>query len=131
MTSRIPAAPADHLPDAHAPQDYHAGMLEPMVSMYEAEGARELVQTMRDDLPRQQADLEAAIARQDWNGAARVAHSLKSEVLMVAADALGHALEAAERAFKENDVDGGIAAMPALMDRCRRLFQRLGEAAGI
>jgi HPt (histidine-containing phosphotransfer) domain-containing protein len=109
--------------------DFRPEMLAPLVSMYEAEGARELAETMRDDLPRQRADFALALVKKDRVSCARVAHSLKSEVRMVAADALGHALERAERDLREANFDEGVAAMPELLDRCGALFGKLCEAA--
>ena len=120
--------PMSQPPDSEAP-DFRDDMLEPLVSMYEAEGATELVQTMRDDLPRQRAELAAALDRQDRTSCSRVAHSLKSEVRMVSADALGHALERAERDFRDGDLGAAVAAMPALLERCATLFEKLCEAA--
>ncbi|TDU25898.1 Hpt domain-containing protein [Panacagrimonas perspica] len=109
--------------------DFRPEMLAPLVAMYEAEGARELAETMRDDLPRQRADFALALDKKDRVSCARVAHSLKSEVRMVAADALGHALESAERDLREANFDEGVAAMPDLLDRCGALFGKLCEAA--
>lgn len=110
--------------------DYHEGMLPPLQELYEPEGALELVQTMHDDLGRKRRDLQAAVAAGDRISAARVAHSLKSEVRIVAADPLGHALESAEQALKSGDFEAGLATLNVLLQRCEVLFQRLREAAG-
>ena len=109
--------------------DYHDGMLPPLRELYEPEGALELVQTMHDDLGRKRRELQAAIAAQDRVSAARVAHSLKSEVRIVAAEALGHALEAVEQEFKAGDFDAARASLDALIERCDVLYRRLHEAA--
>jgi len=116
-------------PSAAPASDFRPEMLQPLESMYEAEGAKELVETMRDDLPQQRAGFALALGKKDRASCARVAHSLKSEVRMVAADDLGHALERAERDLREADFDDGVAAMPGLLDRCEVLFGKLCEAA--
>ena len=111
------------------PADYHDGMLAPLKELYEPDGALELVQTMHDDLGRKRRDLRSAVAAGDRASAARVAHSLKSEVRIVAADALGHALETVEQVLKSGDFDAGISTLETLLQRCEILFQRLREAA--
>jgi HPt (histidine-containing phosphotransfer) domain-containing protein len=111
-------------------RDYHDGMLPPLRELYEPDGALELVQTMRDDLARKRRDLLAAIRAGDRVSAGRVAHSLKSEVRIVAADDLGHALEAVEQAFKTGEFDAAVSTLQALIQRCETLFERLCEAAG-
>jgi HPt (histidine-containing phosphotransfer) domain-containing protein len=105
-------------------------MLLPMQELYEPDGALELIQTMHDDLARKRRELQAALATQDRVSAARVAHSLKSEVRIVAALPLGHALEAVEQGFKSGDFDAAASAMEELMQRSEILFQRLRAAAG-
>ncbi|MGH8516549.1 MAG: Hpt domain-containing protein [Panacagrimonas sp.] len=110
--------------------DYHEGMLRPLQELYEPDGALELVQTMHDDLGRKRRDLQTAVSAKDRVSAARVAHSLKSEVLIVAAEPLGRALEAAEQALKAGDFEAAVATLQGLMQRCEILFQRLLVAAG-
>lgn len=112
------------------PEDFDEGMLLPMQELYEPDGALELIQTMHDDLARKRRELQAALATQDRVSAARVAHSLKSEVRIVAALPLGHALEAVEQGFKSGDFDAAASAMEELMQRSEILFQRLRAAAG-
>lgn len=109
--------------------DYHDGMLPPLQALFEPDGALELAQTMREDLARKRRELAQALSIRDPIAASRVAHSLKSEVRIVAADALGHALEAAEHAFKAGDFDAAAHVMDALMQRCETLFRHLHEAA--
>lgn len=112
-------------------EDFHDGMLLPLQELYEPDGAIELIQTMHDDLARKRRDLQAALAAQDRVSAARVAHSLKSEVRIVAALPLGHALEAVEQAFKSGDFAAASSTMTELLQRSEILFQRLRTAAGI
>jgi HPt (histidine-containing phosphotransfer) domain-containing protein len=110
--------------------DYHDGMLPPLQALYEPDGALELVQAMCDDLGRKRRDLQAAVASRDRTSAARVAHSLKSEVRIVAAEPLGHALEAAEQAFKSGDFEDATTTLQELLQRCEILYMRLRAAAG-
>lgn len=109
--------------------DYHDGMLPPLQALYEPDGALEVVRAMHDDLDRKRRELSEAVSLRDRVAASRVAHSLKSEVRIVAADALGHALEAVERELKSGDFDASLRALDALMHRCEALFRRLLEAA--
>ncbi len=113
-----------------APGDFHEGMLLPLQEPHEPDGALELAQTMHDDLGRKRRELQVALAAQDRVAAARVSHSLKSEVRIVSAWPLGDALEAAEQAFKSGDFEAAASTMPGLLQRCEILFQRLCEAAG-
>ena len=126
--NRGPAKPQDDGVERDPP-DFQESMLLPLQELYEADGALELAQTMHDDLVRKRRDLERALAAQDRVAAARVPHSLKSEVRIVAALPLGEALEAAEQAFKSGDFEAAAATMPDLLRRCEMLFQRLREAA--
>lgn len=126
--NRGPAKPHDDRVERDPP-DFHEGMLLPLQELYEPEGALELAQTMHDDLGRKRRELEVALAAQDRVAAARVPHSLKSEVRIVSAWPLGEALEAAEQAFKSGDFQAAASTMPDLLQRCEILFQRLREAA--
>jgi HPt (histidine-containing phosphotransfer) domain-containing protein len=114
-----------------APDDFDEGMLLPLQELYEPEGAIELIQTMHEDLARKRRDYQAALDKQDRVAAARVAHSLKSEVRIVSALPLGHALEAVEQAFKSGDFSAAASAMSELLQRSEILFLRLRAAAGI
>ncbi len=110
---------------SEAPEDYRPTMFSALAEMYESDGAVELIQAMHGDFPRQMAMFSQAIADDKKIDAARVMHSLKSAVLTLSAQDLGHDLEQAEREFNEGDWSAAQNMAKACLQRCKVLFARL------
>lgn len=124
-TDRSTSADAGSLHAAADSADHRDDMLAQLESVFESDGAREIIETMHGDLPRQLTELDQAVGVGDWVSAARVLHSLKSTVRMVRAEALGQALEDAEKLLLGSDRSIAVSRLPALTGRCRELMNRL------
>lgn len=103
------------------PRDISSDAMIELRGTYGHDGAREIVQAMVAELPKQREELRRALDAGDLEVLKRLAHTFKSCSLMLGASALGQACEVQERLADEGGADA--EALRELMARFERLVQ--------
>jgi HPt (histidine-containing phosphotransfer) domain-containing protein len=90
---------------------------------------RELITIFLDDTPRQLAELEAALARQDAAGVMRAAHTIKGSSGNFGAAEFARLALAIELQGKANDLTAAAAALPEFKNGYARVAAALRQLA--
>jgi HPt (histidine-containing phosphotransfer) domain-containing protein len=107
------------------------GVLDLDATMTRLKGDRDFLLTLFrvyiDDLPTKLEALELAAETRELEGLLRTAHSLKGASATIGAPAMREAAERVETSARSGDLDGSIAAIPALREQALLLAHLLRQ----